>query len=539
MRNFEHPSRSVVMARNGMAATSHPSATLTAINVLQAGGNAMDAAIAACAVQCVVEPGSTGIGGDCFALYSRCGSDDIVAFNGSGWTPAAATPQALAALGVTALERRTPHVVTVPGAVDAWATLAVDHGTMPLAELLAPAIRFADEGFAVAPRVARDWQVEAPFLRGNAEAARFLLQDGQPPQEGAVQRFVELADTLRAIAEGGRDVFYQGSIGRGIVDYLRSRGGLHVLDDFAAYRGEYVTPVRTRFKDMDIIECPPNGQGVIALLLLNILAGFETAGDPLSADPLSADRLHIEIEAARLAYATRDAWLGDPSSGQVDTSWLLSSALADELRQRIHPGRAAPAVVAPSPAAPSAAVHRDTVYITVVDRDRNCASFINSVFHPYGSGQVAPGGVLLHNRGQCFVLEEGHVNEIGPRKRPMHTIIPGMVAQGGKVRMPFGVMGGQYQAMGHAHLITKVLAYGMDLQSAIDLPRVFPRPGTREVEFESTLPAATCDALARCGHVMVPAPIPIGGAQAIWIDWDKDVLHGASDPRKDGCALGY
>jgi gamma-glutamyltranspeptidase/glutathione hydrolase len=280
---------------------------------------------------------------------------------------------------------------------------------------------------------------------------------------------------------------------------------------------------------MDILECPPNGQGVIALLLLNILEGFAAKGDPLG-----ADRLHLEIEATRLAYAARDAWLADPKHAPVDADWLLSPGLAEQLRARIDPYVAAPHVPAPQPAA-----HSDTVYICVVDRDRNCASFINSIFHPFGSGQLAPGGVLLHNRGQSFSLDASHVNAIGPHKRPMHTIIPGMVVQDGRARMPFGVMGGQYQAMGHAHFLSKVLDYGMDLQAAIDLPRVFPRPGTSEVEVESTLPAETRDELVRRGFTAVEPEMPIGGAQAIWIDWESGVLHGASDPRKDGCALGY
>lgn len=528
MRNFEHPGRSVVMARNGMAATSHPAATLAAVNVLQAGGNAMDAAIAACAVQGVVEPGMTGIGGDCFALYARQGRDDVVAFNGSGWAPAAATPQALAASGVHQWTRQSPHVVTVPGAVDAWATLAADHGSLPLGELLQPAIALAEEGFAVAPRCASDWSDQAAFLRQDGETARVYLQHGRAPAVGEVHRFPEMAATLRAIADGGRDAFYGGDIGRGIVDFLQARGGLHTAADFAEYRGQYVTPIRTRYRGLDILECPPNGQGVIALLLMNILAGFPAGGDPSS-----PERLHLEIEATRLAYAARDTWLADPRHGPIDVEMLMSQGFADELRARIDPWKAAAHVPMAQPVA-----HTDTVYICVVDRDRNCASFINSIFHPFGSGLVAPGGVLLHNRGQSFSLEAGHPNTIAPRKRPMHTIIPGMAVQDGRVRMPFGVMGGQYQAMGHAHFISKVVDYGLDPQAAIDLPRVFPVPGTTDVEVESTVPAATRDALTRRGYRLVKPEMPIGGAQAIWIDWENGVLHGASDPRKDGCALG-
>ncbi|MET1113418.1 MAG: gamma-glutamyltransferase family protein [Comamonas sp.] len=529
MRNFELPGRSIVMARNGMAATSHPAATLAAVNVLQAGGNAMDAAIAACAVQGVVEPGSTGIGGDCFALYARGGRDDVVAFNGSGWAPAAASQPALAARGVHAWARQSAHVVTVPGAVDAWATLAADHGTRALGELLQPAIALAEQGFAVAPRCASDWAAQAALLRQDPEAARVYLPGGQAPAAGGVHRLPELAATLRAIAAGGPDAFYQGGIGRGIVEFLQARGGLHTFEDFAAYRGEYVTPIRTAFRGMEILECPPNGQGVIALLLMNILSGFQPEGDPTS-----PERLHLEIEATRLAYAARDAWLADPRQGPVDVERLLSMEFAAELRARIDPLQAAAPVVMPQPVP-----HKDTVYICVVDKDRNCASFINSIFHPFGSAQVAPGGVLLHNRGQSFSLEAGHPNGIAGHKRPMHTIIPGMAVQDGRVRMPFGVMGGHYQAMGHAHLISKVVDYGLDPQSAIDLPRVFPVPGAAHVEAESTLPQATREALTRLGHQLVKPEMPIGGAQAILIDWEQGVLHGGSDPRKDGCAIGY
>ncbi len=529
MRNFELPGRSLVMARNGMAATSHPASTLAAINVLQAGGNAMDAAIAACAVQGVVEPGSTGIGGDCFALYARGGRDDVLAFNGSGRAPAAATPAALAQVGVTEWTRHSAHVVTVPGAVDAWATLAADHGTRPLGELLQPAIALAEQGFAVAPRCAADWAANAALLRQDPEAARIYLPGGQAPAAGDVHHLRELAATLRAIAAGGREAFYQGTLAEGMVGFLQARGGLHTAADFAACRGEYATPIRTRFRGVDILECPPNGQGVIALLIMNILSGF-----PADGDPTSPERLHLEIEATRLAYAARDAWLGDPLHGPVDVQRLLSMEFAQELRARIDPGQAAPRVDMPEPAA-----HKDTVYICVVDKERNCASFINSIFQPFGSGLVAPGGVLLHNRGQSFSLQPGHANTIAGRKRPLHTIIPGMAVQDGRVRMPFGVMGGHYQAMGHAHLVAKVFDYGLDPQTAIDLPRVFPVPGTRQVEAEATLPEATRAALARMGHALIKPGMAIGGAQAILIDWERGVLHGGSDPRKDGCALGY
>jgi gamma-glutamyltranspeptidase/glutathione hydrolase len=530
MRNFELPGRSLATAKNGMAATSHPASTLNAIRILEAGGNAMDAAIAACAVQCVVEPGSTGVGGDCFALYSRGGSDKIIAFDGSGWAPAAASVGALRTIGVDTIERHSPHAVTVPGAIDAWTTLARDHGTRSLQALFDPAIRIAEDGYAVAPRAASDWANQAALLKMDPTSRAQMLEDGMPPATGAIHRQPLLANTLRAVAETGREAFYDGAIAADIVGYLRGKGGLHTLEDFASYRGEYVTPIKSVFRGYDVYECPPPGQGVIALLILKILEHFDATDDPLG-----ADRLHREIEATRLAYSIRDAVLADPRANTVDVGWLLSDRLADTLRAQIDlrgPIGKLPAFVP--------ADHKDTVYICVVDKDRNCASFINSLFHPFGSGLMAPAsGVMLHNRGQSFVLQEGHPNAIAPHARPMHTIIPGMVAKDGRVQMTFGVMGGHYQAMGHAHFLSKVLHYGMDMQTAIDLPRIFPRPGTDVVEVESTLPEPIRMELARRGFGLVPPSWAIGGAQAIWIDWERGSLAGASDHRKDGCALGY
>jgi gamma-glutamyltranspeptidase/glutathione hydrolase len=516
------------MSTRGMAATSHPAATLAALDVLQSGGNAMDAAVAACAVQCVVEPGSTGIGGDCFVLYAPRGGD-IVAFNGSGRAPAAATGARLRSEGLTEIGRQSPHAVTVPGAVDAWSQLLRDHGTRDLGALLQPAIAYARDGYAVAPRVHQEWTDQAPLLAKDANARAVFLTDGKPPAVGTVHRQPALAATLEILAEKGRDGFYSGAVAEDIVTYLRSLGGLHTLEDFAAARGEYVTPIKTRFRDYEVYECPPNGQGIVALIILNILSGL-----PHDADPLSAERLHLEIEATRLAYALRDAYLADPAKTRVDVDWLLSDRMAADLRGRIRDTATVP--VTPI----DMAEHPDTVYLTVVDRDRNAVSFINSLFHQYGSGRLAPtSGVLLHNRGMSFSLKPGHPNEIAPGKRPMHTIIPGMLVRDGRVQMPFGVMGGHYQAMGHAHFLTKVIDYGLDLQNAMDLPRLFPLPGTNTVEVERRIPAETVEGLRRRGFEIVRAEKPIGGSQAIWIDWENGTLIGGSDPRKDGCALGY
>lgn len=529
MRDFEKPTRSVVVAREAMAATSHPSSTLVAVQILAEGGNAMDAAIAACAVQCVVEPGSTGIGGDCFALMSREGSGEVIAYNGSGRAPAGLTVERLLETGITTIKRQSPLAVTVPGAVDAWVQLHADHGRMPFDQILAPAIRLADEGYVIAPRVHRDWSLETELLSADPTAARIFLPGGRPPRVGEIHRQPELAATLRHIAARGRDGFYTGSVAEDIVNYLRRLGGLHTLDDLANTRGEYVTAIFTHFRGHQVYECPPNGQGLIALLILNILSRFEATGDPSS-----ADRLHLEIEATRLAYATRDAVVADPDKAEVPVADLLGDALADRLAGMIDLKKARtdlPPFQMP--------LHRDTVYISVVDKDRNAVSFINSIFDSFGTGLVAPrSGVILHNRGQSFSLEPGHPNVIASGKRPLHTIIPGMLVKDRRAVMPFGVMGGHYQAMGHAHFLSKVLDYGLDVQQAIDLPRVFPVSGTTDVEAEHMLDRTTAAELESRGFRIIPAEDPIGGAQAIQIDWHNSTLLGGSEPRKDGCALG-
>jgi gamma-glutamyltranspeptidase/glutathione hydrolase len=514
-----------------MAATSHPLSTLTAVNVLQAGGNAMDAAVAACAVQCVVEPGSTGIGGDCFALFAPRGEDRIVAFNGSGRAPAGATLECCrAAVGSDEIPRNSPFAVTVPGAIDAWEQLLRDHGTRPLSEMLQPAIRFARNGYPISERVHFDWARQADFLRLDPNARHMLLVDDQAPAIGSVHRQEALATTLERIAEGGRNAFYEGPVAKDMVGYLQKLGGPHTLADFANARGEYVEPIRTNYRGFDVVECPPNGQGIIALLILNILSAM-----PIHPDPLSIERYHLEIEACRLGYSVRDAVIGDPDHTRVGVQEILSETFAQDLRSRIGAGR--PSDLA---SAHSSYPYGSTVYISVVDRDRNAASFINSIFDTFGSGLVAPmTGIVLHDRGIYFSLKPGHANAIGPGKRPLHTIIPAMLVKDGRVRMSFGVMGGDYQAIGHASFLSKVLDYNMDMQSAMSVPRAFPLPGTKKVEVELSMPAEVTSALQAMGYDLIERPIPIGGAQAIAIDWESDVLSGASDPRKDGCAIGY
>ncbi len=531
MRNLELPGRSPVHAPEGMACTSHPLSSQTAIDVLKSGGNAMDAAIAAVAVQCVVEPGSTGIGGDCFCLYSREGSSDIVAFNGSGKAPAAASIQWYQSQGVSRLERSSPHAVTIPSAIDAWSTLLKDHGRMGLGELLQPAIRYARDGYPVSSRVHHDFMLARDLLRAEKTTADIFLRNGEVPAIGERHSQPLLAQTLQTIAEGGRDAFYQGPIAQDIVEYLQSKGGLHTLADFAAAKGNYVEPISTEFRGYRIHECPPNGQGAIALLLLNIMSGFEAD----SAHPITADRLHLELEACRLAYRARNLYVADPAYSDVPLDEILSEQYAASLRQAIDPQRTTePYVDIELPK------HEDTVYITVVDKDRNACSFINTLFMGWGSGLTAPrSGVVLHNRGLGFSLDPDSPNCIAGGKRPLHTIIPGMVSKDDRLLMSFGVMGGQYQAFGHLQFLSRFLDYGFDIQESMDLPRTMVDPWTGEVEIEDTIPEAIKQSLRDRGHRLLKPDVPIGGSQAIWIDWQQNMLTGGSDHRKDGCAIGY
>ncbi|MGI9501013.1 MAG: gamma-glutamyltransferase [Geminicoccaceae bacterium] len=529
MRDLERPGRSPVHAPDGMACTSHPLSSQVAIDVLKSGGNAMDAAVAACAVQCVVEPGSTGIGGDCFCLYAPEGSAELVAFNGSGKAPAAASVDWYRENGFHEIERNTPHSVTVPGAVDAWETLIRDFGRKSLGELLQPAIRYARGGYPISSRVHTDFASGAALLSKDETAARIFLPGGRPPAVGQMHRQPELAATLEKIADNGRDAFYAGEVMDDMLAYLQSRGGLHMEGDFAAVQGDYVQPISTEFRGYRVHECPPNGQGVIALLLLNIMSEVET-GD----HPINLERIHQELEACRLAYRSRNLYVGDPAFSDIPVDELLSDAYARKLRQEIDPAQANET---PDPGVPG---HEDTVYITVVDKDRNACSFINTLFAGFGSGLVAPrSGVVLHNRGCGFNLDRESPNRIEGNKRPLHTIIPGMVTKNERTVMPFGVMGGQYQSMGHMQFLTALFDYGLDIQESMDRPRFMVNPFDGAVEMEGAVPADIQAELKRRGHRLVPPSKPVGGSQAIWIDWEEGVLTGGSDPRKDGAAIGY
>ncbi|MYZ49647.1 gamma-glutamyltransferase family protein [Propylenella binzhouense] len=528
MRDFFRPGRSPVMATKAAIATSHPLATAAGLDILRAGGNAVDAALAGVAVQCVVEPQMTGIGGDCFVLYAPAGGDPV-GLNGSGRAPAAASAARLREAGFTVLPHETPHAVTIPGAVSAWTRLHADYGTLPLDRLFAAAIDYAENGYPVTPRVASDWAVAAAQLANGEGTGDLFLRGGIPYAAGERHSQPLLGQRLREIARDGAAAFYTGATAKALVQRLRALGGVHTEEDFAEGLdgANYVAPVSTGYRGYDVLEIPPNGQGLVALMILNVIGGFD-----LSADVPMDERIHIHAEATKLAYHHRDAFVCDPDHAPCAVETLLGAETTAALRRRVSLERAG------EPALWTEPEHRDTVYLSVVDRDGNAISFINSLFQAFGSYILDPAtGVLLHSRGSSFRLIEGHPNELAPRKRPLHTIIPGLLRRDGRTVMPFGVMGGHYQAAGHAAFLSGLLDRGLDLQEAIDAPRSFAFNG--ELEVEPTIAPETVAKLEAKGHCVKPAARPIGGAQAVWIDHERGLLHAGSDPRKDGCALGF
>ncbi|WP_420862076.1 gamma-glutamyltransferase family protein [Algirhabdus cladophorae] len=523
MRDFQQPGRSAVYASNGICATSHPLAAKVAIQILESGGNAVDAAIAGAVLLGIAEPQMTGIGGDCFVLLKPADSEEILALNGSGRAPAALNAAYLRQQGLDKMPVGSPHAVTVPGAVDAFCKLSADYGALGLKAALAPAIHYAQQGIPVAPRVAFDWAAAVDNLQGVARD--YYLSNGVAPAIGETFSAPKQADVLTQIALHGREAFYEGEIAQDMVDSLRAMGGLHTMDDFAGTACDYTTPISGLYDDLELVEHPPNGQGATAILMANILAQF----DLKSMDPFGSQRVHIEAEAAKLAYDARNRFIADKTP-RLDH--MLDPKTAADLAALIDPNRAMG-----NPDEISESVHKDTIYITVVDKDRMAVSLIYSIFHSFGSGIASDKfGILLQNRGAGFTLEAGHPNEAMGGKRPMHTIIPGMLRQNGKVIMPFGVMGGAYQPNGHARFVSNLTDYGMDPQSAIDAPRSFFDAGVLNVERGYS--DAVRRELAELGHTVAIPDGPIGGAQAIKIH-ENGVLEGASDPRKDGCALGY
>ena len=524
-RDFQLPGRSPVIACEGMAATSHPLATLAAVDMLRAGGTAADAAIAAVATLCVVEPAMTGVGGDCYSLVSKPGKP-VWGYNGSGRAGRKASFETLRAQGMSEIGASI-HAVTVPGALDAWEAVLKDHGRLGLDRALQSAIKHAENGFPVAARVAWDWKRNEAKLKNDAGASKHYLFNGQAPKEGDVVRFPALARTLKTLAARGARAFYEGELADDMARTLAAKGSFIDAQDFANHRGDIVTPISTNYKGLDLVEIPPNGQGLVALVMLNILENFDVA----ALDPFGAPRFHLLLETARLAYAVRDTHIADEAHMRTPIVDLLDKSFAKKLAGLIDMNKRVQLPKAPAP-------RSDTVYLSVVDRDRTAVSFINSLYSGFGLGVCTEqSGIMLTNRGACFTLEADHPNTFGPDKRPLHTIIPGMTMRDGRCDMSFGVMGGAYQPMGHVQIVNNMLDYGMDVQQAIDFPRFFFEGETTVVE--SGTPQAAIDGLIARGHTIAKADAPWGGAQAVRIDWDRGVLIGGSDARKDGLALGY
>lgn len=526
--------RSVVRAQHGMVASSQPLASQVGIDVLKRGGNAVDAAIAMAATLNVTEPMMTGIGGDMFALVYWSRTRELKGLNASGRAPRALNRDYFVQKGVKAVPTDGMESITVPGAFDGWVALLEKYGTMKLADLLAPAIAYAENGFPVMEKTAEDWQAEVETLKKTPDASSNYLIDGRAPRAGEIFRQPNLARTFRTLANGGRDAFYKGEIAKAIADSFQKNRGFITLQDLAETKADWVEPISTNYRGYTIYEIPPNGQGVTALLALNILEGFDLKS--LSAQP---DRYyHTLIESMKLAFADRNRYIADPAFAKVPVTELLSKDYAARRRKLINPNR-----VLNSPPPGDLNTGSDTTYLTVVDKDGNAVSFINSIFDSFGSGIVAGDtGIVFQNRGTGFSLNPDHPNRLEPGKRPFHTIIPAMVFKDGQLFMSFGVMGGAIQPQGHVQVLVNLIDLEMGLQEAIEAPR-FRFTSGKEVLLEDEITPATIQKLLSIGHVRAKPPgvlrSSMGGGQAIMIDPRSKTLMGASDPRKDGLAIGY
>ncbi|MFV2069367.1 MAG: gamma-glutamyltransferase [Pirellulales bacterium] len=535
-------SRSVVLARHGMVATSHPLAAEAGLDVLKAGGNAADAAIVTCAMLGVVEPMNCGIGGDLFLIYWDNKSKKLYGLNASGRSPYAATLELFKERGLAQIPVEGPLSWSVPGCVSGWDALAKRFGRRKLAKLLAPAIRTAEEGFAVTEIIAASWKgAEKSLVKWDDSRATYL-PGGHAPRFGDCFRNRKLAASYRAIAEGGTEAFYRGRIADEMVRFSREHGGLFSKRDFVDHTANWVEPVSTNYRGYDVWELPPNGQGIAVLEMLNLLEPF----DLRRLGPGSSETWHFFIEAKKLAFADRAKFYADPAFGILPIDQLISKQYASRRAKQIDPSRAATDVPAGSPKLQQG----DTVYLTVVDKDRNCCSMIQSIYYGFGS-QVVPGelGFALQNRGTLFSLDAKHLNRLEPHKRPFHTIIPAMVTRDGRPWFSFGVMGGDMQPQGHVQILMNLIDFGHNVQQAGDAARVRhlgsatptgqPAQQGGTVRVESGVPDKVVAALRAKGHHVVRGRSGFGGYQGILIDWDRGVLHGGSEPRKDGAAVGY
>jgi gamma-glutamyltranspeptidase/glutathione hydrolase len=546
-----HATRSAVFGRNGMIATSQPLASAAGLKVLQDGGNAIDAAVTAAAVLAVVEPSMTGIGGDLFAIVYDAKTKTLRALNASGRSAYAATPEEYAKRGQTRVPVAGVLSVTVPGVVEGWSELLSKFGTIPMAKAVAPAVEYAKNGYAVSEIISGEWKQSERKLAADPVTAATFLPHGHPLQPGEIFSNPHLAATLELVGKGGRDAFYKGPIARAIVADMRKRDGLLEERDFAEHKADWVEPISTNYRGYDVYEMPPNTQGFLVLEMLNILEGF----DVKSMGHNSAEYLHALVEAKRIAFADRAAYLGDPGSvPPAVLKTLISKEYATRRRNEISKDRAAESYkpgampgVTPSAQAAEALQNftgldrGDTIYMTAADGKGNFISLIQSLFSDFGSGIVAGDtGIVLHNRGSGFNLTPGSPDQIAPHKRPLHTLIPAFIMKDGKPWLSYGVMGGDHQAQGHTQVAVNAIDFGMNVQEAGEAARV--THGNNGLLVESNVPESVRAALIQRGHKVTSNANPggaFGGFQGIMLDPRTGVLMGGSDVRKDGLAIGY
>jgi len=537
--------RSEVFAPHAMAATSHPLATQIALDTMKAGGSAVDAAIAANAALGLMEPTGNGVGGDLFAIVWDPKTKKLHGYNGSGRSPKSLTLQHFRDRGLTDIPPLGPLPVSVPGAVDAWFALHGKFGKRTMAQDLAPAIRYAREGHPVHETIAHYWKLSVPRLSQYPGFKEQFTVDGRAPRTGEIWKNPNLAGTLDKIARGGRDAFYKGDIARTIGDYFARNDGFLSYEDLAAHRGEWVEPLSTHYRGYDVWALPPNGQGIAALQMLNLLEPYDLKSHGFG----SVEHLHLLTEAKKLAFADRARWYADPDFAPANVAKLISKDYARERGKLISLDRAAREV---QPATPEELDEGDTIYLTTADADGMMVSLIHSNYRGMGSGMAPPGlGFILQDRGEMFVLQEGHPNSYAPGKRPFHTIIPAFVTKDGKPWLSFGVMGGAMQPQGHVQILLNLIDFGMNLQEAGDAPRMHHDGSTEPtgqgtamsdggvLELESGFDYATVRGLMNKGHTVKFANGPYGGYQAIARDPATGVYRGASESRKDGQAAGY
>lgn len=525
--------RSMIISQRGVVAAEHPLAAQVGATILAQGGNAVDAAVATNAVMGLMAPTSNGIGGDLFAIVYEVSTGKVHGLNASGWSPKLLTINFLKEKGIHEMPQRGIHSVTVPGVVDGWASLLKKFGTMDFSKILAPAIRYAEEGFPVTELVADLWPSSEWMLKNDSNAARVFLPNGKPPVVGEIFRNSQLAWSLRQIAEKGRDAYYKGEIARRIIDYSARHEGTMTLEDLAKYSSEWVETISTTYRGWRVYEIPPNGQGIAALMMLNIMEQF-----PLSSyGHNSPDALHILIEAKKLAYADMLRFVADPRFVKVPVGGLLSKEFAAERGKLIDPAIANCNVEAGTPPKPG----DDTIFLTVVDKDGNIVSLIQSNYSGFGSGLVPDGvGFMLHNRGALFSLDPASPNALEGRKRPLHTIIPAFMSNNEK-HIAFGIMGGWNQSLAHAQFVSNIVDFNMNIQQAIEAAR-FTKTTFEgcDIQLEQRVPAKVRSELEKRGHVIeVLGDFSgrMGGGQAVMRNRSTKINYGASDPRKDGAAI--